>query len=128
VKTETNLSERLYDFALKIVFLVRSLPREVAAYEIARQLVRSGTSIIANHEEARGGFSKDDFIYKISLAFKEARETNIWLRLLKDSKILKEESLTDLIKESEEIRNILGTSVETAKLRTGKHKESRNGN
>jgi four helix bundle protein len=123
VKTETNLSERLYNFALKIVSLVRSLPKEIAAYEIGRQLVRSGTSIIANHEEAKGGFSKDDFIYKINLAFKEARETNIWLRLLKDSKILKEELLRDLIKESEEIRNILGTSVKTARIRKSKNNE-----
>ncbi len=121
MNTETNLSERLYNFALRIVLLVRSLPKEVPAYEIGRQLVRSGTSIIANHEEARGGFSKDDFIYKISLAFKEARETNIWLRLLKDSKILKEELVNDLIRESEEIRNILGASVKTAKLKITKH-------
>jgi four helix bundle protein len=121
VNTETNLSERLYNFALRIVLLVRSLPKEVPAYEIGRQLVKSGTSIIANHEEARGGFSKDDFIYKISLAFKEARETNIWLRLLKDSKILKEEWVNDLIRESEEIRNILGASVKTAKLKIRKH-------
>ncbi len=120
MKTETNLSERLYNFALWIVSLVRSLPKEVAAYEIGRQLVRSGTSIIANHEEARGGFSKDDFIYKINLAFKEARETNIWLRLLRDSKIFKEELVNDLIRGSEEIRNILGASVKTAKLKIGK--------
>lgn len=120
MKTETNLSERLYNFALRIVSLVRSLPKEVAAYEIGRQLVRSGTSIIANHEEARGGFSKDDFIYKINLAFKEARETNIWLRLLRDSKLFKEELVNDLIRGSEEIRNILGASVKTAKLKIGK--------
>lgn len=118
---KTNLSERLYNFALRIVSLVRSLPKEVAAYEIGRQLVRSGTSIIANHEEARGGFSKDDFIYKINLAFKEARETNIWLRLLKDSGILKEDLVNDLLKESEEIRNILGAGVKTAKLKMKKH-------
>jgi four helix bundle protein len=121
VNTEINLSERLYNFALRIVLLVRSLPKEVAACEIGRQLVRSGTSIIANHEKARGGFSKDDFIYKINLAFKEARETNIWLRLLRDSKILKEELVNDLIRESEEIRNILGASVKTAKLKVRKY-------
>lgn len=112
---EINLTERLYNFALRIVLLVRKLPKEVAAYEIGRQLVRSGTSIIANHEEAKAGFSKGDFIYKINVAFKEARETNIWLRLLKDSKLLKEEIVNDLIKESEEIRNILGTGVKTAR-------------
>ena len=111
----TDLSDRLYNFALRIVILVRKLPKEIAAYEIGRQLVRSGTSVIANYEEAKGGFSKDDFIYKINIAFKEARETHIWLKLLRDSEILKEEHLADIIKESEEIRNILGKSIRTAK-------------
>lgn len=112
---EGNLGKRLYNFALAIVMLVRNLPKEVAAYEIGRQLVKAGTSIVANYEEAKGGFSRDDFIYKISVAFKEARETNIWLRLLKDSRILREEQLRAIIKESEELRNILGTSVRTAR-------------
>ncbi len=118
IRRNTNeLSERLYDFALKIVLLVRKLPRETAANEIGRQLVRSGTSITANYEEAKGGFSREDFIYKINTAFKEARETNIWLRLLRDSKILQGEELKNIIKESEEIRNILGKSVKTAKCK-----------
>jgi four helix bundle protein len=74
-----DLKDRLYDFALKIVLLVKNLPKEIAAYEIGRQLVKAGTSIAANYEEAKGAFSKEDFIYKISIAFKEARETNLWL-------------------------------------------------
>lgn len=117
---KNDISERLYNFALSIVLLVRKLPKELAAYEIGRQLVKSGTSIAANHEEAKGAFSRDDFIYKISVAFKEARETSIWLKLLRDSKILNGDIVNGLIKESEEIRNILGTSVRTAKNRTKK--------
>lgn len=112
---EGSLGKRLYNFALAIIMLVRNLPKEVAAHEIGRQLVKAGTSIVANYEEAKGGFSRDDFVYKISVAFKEARETSIWLRLLKDSKILKEEQVRAIIKESEELRNILGTSVKTAR-------------
>ncbi|TAN45514.1 MAG: four helix bundle protein [Nitrospirae bacterium] len=110
-----DLSDRLYGFALKIVMLVRRLPKELAAYEIGRQIVRSGTSIAANYEEAKGAFSKDDFIYKINTSFKEARETNMWLKLLRDSGIMKKEEVDDMIRESEEIRNILGKSVQTAK-------------
>lgn len=110
-----DLNERFYNFALKIVFLVRKLPRGVATYEIGRQLVRAGTSIAANYEEARGAFSKEDFIYKISIAFKEARETNLWLRLMRDSKIINGNNVNNLINESEEIRNILGTSLKTAR-------------
>lgn len=118
MKKENDLSTRLYNFALKIVLLVRTLPKEVAAYEIGRQLIRSGTSITANYEEAKGAFSKDDFTYKLNTAFKEARETNLWLRLLNDSKITKDSQLKEAIKESEEIRNILGKGVKTAKSRS----------
>jgi four helix bundle protein len=117
VKKENDLSKRLYDFSLKIVLLVRTLPKEVAAYEIGRQLIRSGTSVTANYEEAKGAFSKEDFTYKLNTSFKEARETNLWLRLLSDSKIMKDAQLGEVIKESEEIRNILGRGVKTAKSR-----------
>ncbi len=115
-KTRGNeLSNRIYDFTLKIVLLVKNLPNEMAAREIGKQLLRSGTSIAANYEEARGGFSKEDFIYKVSTAFKEAKETSLWLRLLRDSKIVSEDRIKELINESKELRNILGTSVRTAR-------------
>lgn len=117
---ETDLNKRLYNFALKIVLLVRSVPREIAAYEIGRQLLKAGTSIAANYEEARGGFSREDFIYKINTAFKEAKETSFWLRLLRDSRIVKENQVKELINESKEIGNILGKSVKTAKERNQK--------
>lgn len=94
---------------------VRILPRGVVSYEIGKQLLRSGTSIASNYEEATGAFSKEDFTYKLSIAFKEVKETNFWLRLLKDSGIGAKEKIDDLIQESEETRNILGKSVTTAK-------------
>lgn len=113
-----DINDRLYDFALKIILFVRKLPRDIAAYEISRQLVKAGTSIAANYEEARGAFSKEDFTYKISIAFKEARETNLWLRLIRDSKITNEDRVNNLINESGEIRNILGSSLKTARNKT----------
>ncbi|MBI5328192.1 MAG: four helix bundle protein [Deltaproteobacteria bacterium] len=109
-----ELGKRFYDFALRIIRLVRKLPKEIAANEIGRQLLRSGTSIAANYEEATGAFSREDFTYKLSIAFKETKETTLWLRLLRDSGISGDE-IGDIIKESEEIRNILGKSVKTAK-------------
>ncbi|MBA3062679.1 MAG: four helix bundle protein [Atribacteria sp.] len=66
----TDLSERLYNFALKIVQFVRVLPKEASAFEIGRQLLRSGTSIAANYEEAKAAFSRKDFTYKMSISFK----------------------------------------------------------
>jgi four helix bundle protein len=113
--TSGDLPERLFQFALRIIKVVRALPKETAALEIGRQLMRSGTSIAANYEEAKGAFSKQDFTYKLSICFKEARETNLWLRLLLASGMVKGTKLKALVKESEEIRNILGKSVTTAR-------------
>ncbi len=110
-----ELGRRFYNFALSIIEFVRSLPKEMVAYEIGRQLLRSGTSIAANYEEATGAFSKEDFVYKISISFKESKETTLWLKLLYDSEIVKDGKLINLIKESEEIRNILGKSIKTAR-------------
>jgi len=110
-----DLRQRFYKFALQIIELVRRLPKEMAAFEIGKQLLKAGTSIAANYEEATGAFSKEDFTYKISVAFKEAKETNLWLRLLIDSGIVDEKEAQGLIQESKEIRNILGKSVTTSK-------------
>ena len=110
-----SLEDKFYDFALTIIKLVQALPKDIVAKEIGKQLLRAGTSIAANYEEARGAFSKEDFTYKIGISFKEARETNLWLRLLKDSGVAPAEILDPVIQESEEIRNILGKSLSTAR-------------
>jgi four helix bundle protein len=110
-----ELRKRFYEFALEIVKFVRKLPKEMVAYEIGRQLIKSGPSIASNYEEATGAFSKEDFIYKVNTAFKEAKETNLWLRLLRDSDLVRGDNIGRLIQESGEIRNILGKSVTTAK-------------
>ena len=77
-------------------------------------MVRSGTSIGANIEEATAGQSRKDFISKMAISSKEARETNYWLRLLRDSQLCKGIDYTDLIKESEEIIKILTSIVKTS--------------
>lgn len=111
-----DIVERTYKFALRIVKLVRTPPKETAGFELGKQLIRSGTSIAANVEEAQGAFSKEDFIYKMQTAFKEARETNLWLRLIRDSKLVEQsKELESLIQESVEIRNILSRIVKTSK-------------
>jgi len=110
-----ELRKRIYAFALRIVDFVISLPKNWVALEIGRQLLRSGTSVDANYEEACGAFSKADFTFKLNTSFKEAKESNYWLRLLRDSKIVTGSEIDSLIQESREIRNILGTGVRTAK-------------
>ena len=88
------------------------MSKEHKEYNLSKQLLRSGTSIGANVEEALAGQSRRDFLSKMLIAEKESREANYWLRLLKDSKLLID---TDLLNESDEIRKILSSIVKTTK-------------
>ena len=85
--------------------------RKQNEFILSKQVVRSGTSIGANVEEAIAAQSRKDFISKMSISSKEARETNYWLRLLRDSKLCGDLALSDLLKESEEIIKILTSIV-----------------
>ena len=91
------------------------LNEEKRQYVMARQLLKSGTSIGANVEEAMGGQSRKDFFAKLSISYKEARETHYWLRLLKESKILESDKADLLINECTEILKIIGTIQTTMK-------------
>jgi len=88
--------------------------REQNEYILSKQIVRSGTSIGANLEEALAGQSRKDFISKMAISSKEARETNYWLRLLRDSQLCEGIDYTNLIDESEEIIKILTSIVKTS--------------
>ena len=113
-KNNRNLiKEKTYKFALEIISLYKKL-REQNEYILSKQVVRSGTSIGANTEEATAAQSRKDFISKMSIASKEARETNYWLRLLRDSELCSDLDLSKLIKESEEIIAILTSIVKTS--------------
>ena len=110
-----EMSDRSFRFALKIIALARSLPHSVDGAMIARQLLRAGTSIGANIEEAEAAHSRDDFAYKTGVALREARETHYWLRLAKESGILDQDGLGDLIGEAEQLKKILGAIVSKAR-------------
>lgn len=110
--TESIVKRRSYNFALKIVRLCEHL-KENQHFEIAQQLLRSGTSIGANVEEALAGQSRKDFFAKMSIASKETRESNYWLRLLKDSEICDTNEVQDLIDKSEVLIKILTSIVKT---------------
>jgi four helix bundle protein len=88
--------------------------REQNEFILSKQVVRSGTSIGANVEEATAGQSRKDFISKMAISSKEARETNYWLRLLRDSQLCKDIDYKNLINESEEIIKILTAIVKTS--------------
>jgi len=109
---ESIVKQKSYDFALRIIKLCAML-RNKKHFEMSSQLLRSGTSIGANVEEALAGQSRKDFFSKMSIASKEARETNYWLRLIIDAEILDKQKCSSLLKESEELIKILTSIVKT---------------
>jgi four helix bundle protein len=105
--------DKSYAFALKVVKLYLSLKENKKEYELSRQLLKSGTSIAANIEEAVGGQSEKDFLAKISIAYKECRETLFWLKLLRDSELIDSEEAESLILELDELLKIIGSIKKT---------------
>ena len=101
-KEKSLIKKKTYEFALRIVDLYRMLI-SANEYVLSKQLLKAGTSIGANVEEAIAGQSRADFLSKMSIASKEARESNYWLRLIKDSKILESHNVDALLAESSEI-------------------------
>jgi four helix bundle protein len=110
--SDSIVKQKSYEFALQIINLCRQLKVE-RNYEISSQLLRSGTSIGANVEEALAGQSRKDFFAKMSIASKEARETNYWLRLLRDADMCNSQETKILIQMSEELIKILTSIVKT---------------
>ncbi len=109
---ESLIKDKSYCFALEIIGLYKVLLKQ-NEFVLSKQLLKSGTSIGANVEEALAGQSRADFLSKMSIASKEARETNYWLRLLKDSGIISKTEIEPLLAESESIANILTSIVKT---------------
>ena len=110
---ENIIQQKTYDFALKIIRLYISMKKD-NEFVLSNQLVRAGTSIGANVEEAEAGQTKKDFIAKMAVASKEARETNYWLRLFRDSGLVEASQVSGLIDESREIIRILTSIVKTS--------------
>src|SRR5689334_14538902 len=113
MKTENIVRKKSFDFALSIVHLSQKL-RKNREFILSKQLLRSGTSIGANIEEADVAQSKKDFIAKMSIALKEARETRYWLRLLDTSKII-EIDFSVFLQTAEELERILTAILKTSR-------------
>ena len=109
-----DIQERTFKFAVRVVKLLNRLPRTTAGFEIGKQVVRSATSIGSNVEEADAAESKQDFIHKMSIAHKEARETRYWLRVIRAA-LLDDDEVRALIQESDELVRILYTIIENAR-------------
>lgn len=104
-----------YKFALRIIKLFRFLCEEKKEYVMSKQVLRSGTSIGANVNESQAAETKNDFIHKLGISAKEIRETEYWLRLLKDSKYIDERLYSSLNKDCEELRKIINSIILTSK-------------
>ena len=112
---ENIVVQKSYDFSLKIVRLYKDLIEKKKDYVISRQILRSGTAIGSNVEEAIGGQSKKDFVAKLSIAYKEARETHYWLRILRDSDFMEKEQAEEFLKDCDELMRIIGSIQKTIK-------------
>ena len=111
-----DIVARTFQFALRIIELANQLGDSRGSTRVlAKQILRSGTSIGANIEEAQAAESRADFIHKYNIALKEARETKYWLRLISASKFAKKTDLDSLIKESDEICRIIAQIVINAR-------------
>ncbi len=108
------IKEKTYQFALRIIKLYKFLIESKKEYVLSKQILRSGTSIGANIEEGIGSSSKKDFINKLCIAHKEARETH-WIRLLRDSDYIDTKSAESLINDCDEILKISGKIISTSR-------------
>ena len=113
---EHDLKLRTKQFALRVIRLYRSLPRTIDA-QVAKQLLRCGTSVGAQYREACRSRSSAEFISKVESALQELDETSYWLELLVDGEFVRAEKLEDLRRETDELTAIFVSSVKTAKQR-----------
>ena len=114
------MMEKSFSFALRIIKLYQHLSEKKKEYVLSKQVLRSGTSIGANLEESRGAQSSPVFPAKISIAYKEARETSYWLRLLFASKYLTVRQFNSLHADCDELIRILGSTQLTRRTKLQK--------
>ncbi len=111
---ENVVKDKSFDFAVRIVNLYKHLSQEKKEFVLSKQLLRSGTSIGANVEEAIGGISKADFRAKLSIAYKEARETVYWLRLLHTTEYLNDKEFESIFYDADELCRLLFTIIKSS--------------
>ena len=117
MKTNNIVQEKSFAFAIRIVNLYKHLSTEKKEFIISKQLLRSGTSVGANIEEAIGAVSNKDFLNKFGIAYKEARESIYWLRLLNATGYTTDNEFESLFNDAEELCKIIGKIQITLKTR-----------
>ena len=112
---ENTVAEKSFHFAIRIVKLYRYLCKKEQEYSLARQLLRSGTSIGANVAEAQQAQSRADFISKLSIALKEASETNYWIQLLAATDYLPQNGADSILADCRELEKLLTAILNSTK-------------
>lgn len=113
MKKDNVVQIKSYAFAIRIINVYKYLCDEKKEFVLSKQLLRCGTSIGANIEEAIGGQSEKDFYAKLTISYKEARETHYWIRLLKDTNYLDGNEAQSLINDADELQRIIGSIQKT---------------
>ncbi len=113
---ENVIKSKSYQFSLRIIKLYKHLVEDKKEFILSKQLLRSGTSIGANIEEANGAQSKKDFIAKLHISLKEAKESHYWLRLIRDSNLADETLINSFIKDAEELIILLVSILKSSKI------------
>jgi four helix bundle protein len=118
-KSQYDLEDRLLEYAARVIRLADALPATRAGRHVADQLLRCGTSPLANHGELQGAESRKDFIHKLGLCLKEIDETWRWLRLIHSVPMLSPAKIDPLLGETEELIKIFAASIRTAQRNKG---------
>ena len=106
-----DIHERIYQFVIRVINLVKKLPRTPENIILINQITKSATSMGANDQEADGTDSRKDFIAKYAIVRKEGKETNYWLRIIADTNISFKPRMQDLMQEGKEIVKIVSTII-----------------
>ncbi len=112
-----SVRDKSYAFALRMIKMYQHLTKDKQEFILSKQVLRSGTSIGANIEEASGAQSNKDFLAKMTIAYKEARETHYWLRLLHDSGYFTENAAISILNDCEELLRMLASIKKTTQSR-----------
>ena len=114
--TKDDLKDRFKQFALRVIRLCQSLPKDKVSNVISNQLLRAGTSTGANYRAACRAKSTADFIYKLQIVEEELDESLYWMELLIEAKVISENRLQELMAEGDELLSIVVSSIKTSKL------------
>jgi four helix bundle protein len=116
VRRKNDLCDRLFDFAVRVIEFLKTLPYSPENKTLRTQLSKSACSSGANYEESQAGSSKADFSNKVKISLREMRESNFWLRIIKSTtKEIDSKEIEYLIAESTELKKILGPIVQKSR-------------